>query len=67
MLLDELYAHYGTYAELARRLNLGSTTYQRWKRIGYIPFNSQLVIQHSTDGMFKASKEHGEPQKKRAG
>lgn len=66
MLLIELYEHYGTWNHLSRELNLGINTYQIWRKQGYIPFKAQLVIEYKTNGLFKASEEHGgTPKKKR--
>jgi len=65
MLLDELYAHYGTWTKLVRELNLGNSTYQVWRKQGYIPFKMQLLIENKTKGLFKADEAHGEPAKKR--
>lgn len=64
MLLDELYEHYGSWTQLTRKLDLSNSTYQTWKKKGYIPFKTQLLIQHKTNGLFKASEEHGESIKK---
>ncbi len=64
MILNELYEHYGSWAQLSRDLNLGFSTYQVWRKNGYIPFKAQLLIENQTKGFFKASKAHGEPDKK---
>jgi len=61
MLLDELYSHYGTWTNMVRQLNLGSTTYLLWKKNGFIPFKTQLLIQHKTKGRFKAKEDHARP------
>lgn len=58
MLLEELYNHYGTWTNLVRTLDIGNSTYQLWKKKGYIPFRTQLYIQHVTRGRFKAKREH---------
>lgn len=63
MLLEELREHYGTWANLTRKLELGSTTYLRWRKIGYIPFNTQCVLEKKTGGKFIADMEHGKLQK----
>ncbi len=63
MLLSELYEHYGTWSELCRELRLGNSTYQIWRRKGYIPFRAQLLIENRTQGLFKACESHGEPPK----
>lgn len=61
MLLDELYKHYGNWTRLARALSLGNSTYQVWRKKGYIPFKSQLLIERQTNGLFKAEERHGTP------
>lgn len=65
MLLTELYEHYGTWTELGRELRLGNSTYQVWRKKGYIPFRAQLLIENRTNGLFKAEEAHGEPPKVR--
>lgn len=58
MKMDELKAHYGTWTKMARSLELGSNTHQNWRRIGYIPYTTQLLIEKKTNGLFKADMEH---------
>jgi hypothetical protein len=67
MLLSDLYEHYGTWTQLVRELKLGNSTYQVWRKQGYIPFKAQLLIENQTNGLFKASEEHGKPPKKKEG
>jgi len=61
MLLNELYDYYGTWTNLVRELNLGNSTYQIWRKQGYIPFTAQLLIEKKTKGRFKACEAHGNP------
>lgn len=61
MLLSELHAYYGTWTLLARELELGNSTYQTWRKQGYIPFKAQLLIENKTKGLFKACEEQGKP------
>lgn len=63
MLITEVYALYGSWSELSRKLSFGSTTYQGWIRRGYIPFRTQETIEFRTKGLVKASMEHTKPQK----
>ncbi len=58
MKLDELYRHYGTWTNLARALDIGNSTYQVWRKKGCIPFKAQLLIEHKTNGLFKANEKH---------
>lgn len=62
--MQELYEHYGSWAEMGRELRLGNSTYQTWKKKGYIPYTTQLVIEKKTGGLFMASEQHGKPAKK---
>lgn len=64
MLLEELYRHYGTWTNLVRSLNIGSTTYQVWRKRGFIPFRTQLLIENKTKGRFKADELHAQPVQK---
>lgn len=56
MILEELHAYYGTFAEMTRKLELSPTTYLGWRKKGYIPWETQLVIEEKTKKLFKASK-----------
>jgi hypothetical protein len=67
MLLNDLYDHYGTWTQLVRQLNLGNSTYQVWRKQGYIPFKAQLLIENMTHGLFKANEAHGKPALKMEG
>lgn len=58
MLAEELRAHYGSWAKMSRELDFGSNTYQRWLKLGYIPFSAQCVIEKKTNKKFKADKKH---------
>lgn len=61
MLLVELYNHYKSWTALARDLKFGFNTYQNWRKKGYIPYSTQLLIEKKTNGRFKASELHGKP------
>lgn len=61
MLLKELYEYFGTWTQLVRELDLGNSTYQVWRKQGYIPFASQLLIENKTNGLFKACEAQGKP------
>lgn len=61
MLLSELYEYFGTWTLLGRQLGLGASTYQVWKKQGYIPFTMQLLIENRTNGRFKACEAQGKP------
>jgi len=67
MLIEELYDYYGTWTNMVRTLNLGNSTYQIWKKQGYIPFTAQLLIENRTKGFFKACESHGKPVVKKKG
>lgn len=61
MKLTELYEYYGTWADMGRALNLGNSTYTVWRKNGYIPYPTQLLIEKKTKGRFKALEAHGRP------
>ncbi len=63
MQLNELYDYYGSWAVMARKLELGNTTYLRWRNKGYIPYSTQCVIEQKTGRKFKADLNHGRPVK----
>lgn len=64
MLLSELYEYYGSWTRLVRDLNIAHSSYQVWRRQGYIPFKAQLFIEHQTNSFFKACEAHGKPEVK---
>jgi len=55
MKLEELKEHYKTWSNMVYQLHLGTNTHQYWRRRGYIPYPTQLVIEKKTEGLFKAS------------
>lgn len=59
MLIEELYDFYKSWSVMSRKLELSPTTYLGWKRRGYIPWQTQLVIEKKTHGKFKAKLDHG--------
>jgi hypothetical protein len=61
MKLQELYKYYGTWTNLARALDIGNSTYQVWRKKGFIPLKSQLLIEHKTKGLFKSNEKHAKP------
>lgn len=55
MTLQEIYEHYqSNWAFASRELKIGTTTIQKWKKRGYIPIRSQMVLEKRTKGIFKA-------------
>lgn len=61
MRIEELHAYYGTWTAVSHALKIGMNTHQYWRKIGYIPYPTQLVIERETEGLFKASKEDAKP------
>ena len=55
MRLEELKEYYKTYAAITRLAGMGMNNHQYWKKIGYIPYPTQLVIEKKTKGKFKAN------------
>lgn len=64
MLIEELHVHYGTWQNMARKLELGSTTYMGWVKRGYIPYATQCVIEKKSNRLFKANEGHAKPKDK---
>ncbi len=59
MTLEEVYDYYSkNWSKITRELKLGTTTLRNWKRRGFIPIRSQMLIEERTGGLFKASIEH---------
>ena len=61
MRLEELHNHYKTYTKMCFALELGMNSHQYWRKRGYIPYPTQLVIQEKTNGLFSACKEDAVP------
>lgn len=57
MTLDELKDKWGTWMAVANELKMSPSGLTYWRKRGSIPYESQLVIQDKTDGLFKARKE----------
>jgi len=56
MIAEDIYKHFGyNWAKAARELRLGTTTITNWRKTGIIPYRSQLLIEHLTQGALKAS------------
>lgn len=55
MRIEDLHKHYGTWSALAHALEIGMNSHQYWRKRGYIPYPTQLVIEKKTKGLFKAS------------
>ena len=64
MRLEELKKHYKTWASMARKLELGSSTYLGWRRQGFIPYDTQCVIEVKSNRLFLADRADEVPLKK---
>jgi hypothetical protein len=62
MLAYELREYYGSWSKMAKVLDIGVTTYQNWIRKGYIPYNTQVLIELKSNNQFKADEHHAHPQ-----
>lgn len=63
MRVEELKAHYGTWANMCHELRIGMSTYAHWVKRDAISFPTQLVIERKTDGKFIAREEDAQPRK----
>lgn len=57
MTLDELKNHWKTWLSVSLELKVSQSAVTYWRKRGSIPYNTQLVIQDKTKGLFKARKE----------
>lgn len=64
MRIEQLKEHYGTWTNLCHELKTGMNSHQYWRKVGYIPYPTQLVIEKKTKGLFKASVDDAVPQTK---
>lgn len=59
MTLEEIFVHYGrNWVTVGRELRIGATSIQNWKKRGYIPIRSQMIIEFRSEGRFKADLKH---------
>lgn len=59
MTYDEVVKHFGgTAYKVALALKMSTSTPYNWHRMGYIPIESQQLIEKHTKGKLKASLEH---------
>lgn len=58
MNLDELKEEYGSWSNAAVEIRVTWSSICYWRKIGYIPYSSQCLIEKNTKGKFKANKEH---------
>lgn len=64
MLIEELHSYYGTWADTMRQLGFAPNTYLGWKKKGFVPYLTQLIIEKKTDSRFKADVSHTTIKKK---
>lgn len=57
MTLQELKEKWGTWMAVAIELKMSQSGITYWRNRGSIPYDSQLVIQDKTNGLFKAKRE----------
>ena len=57
MTLQELKDKWGTWMAVANELKMSQSGVTYWRKRGSIPYDSQLVIQDKTKGLFKARRE----------
>ena len=55
MNIDEVHEYYGSFADISRKVGVGQNAYQYWRKIGYIPYRTQLLIERQTKGKLKAT------------
>ena len=58
MKIDELKNYYKTWSNICREFGMGLNATQYWRKIGYIPYRTQLLIEKQSKGKFKANTEH---------
>jgi hypothetical protein len=57
MRLQELKDKWGTWMAVANELKMSQSGVTYWRKRGYIPYSSQLLIEKKTKGLFKAREE----------
>ncbi len=55
MKYEQLYKHYKSARNMAIELGFAANTPLGWKKKGYIPIKTQMLIELYTKGLFKAS------------
>ena len=64
MKIEDLKSYYKTWTALSHALAIGMNSHQYWRKVGYIPYPTQLVIEKRTKGRFKASLDDARPREK---
>lgn len=54
MTLDELLEHHKTKRAIAFAYNITPQAISHWFKLGYVPFYTQIKIEHLSKGQFKA-------------
>jgi len=55
MTLDEVKQYFGSSYQFHKKTKMGSSNYANWKKLGYIPIQSQARIQIITEGKLTVS------------
>lgn len=58
MTIDEVYAYYKSGRQLRVKAGMSHNNFTRWRARGYIPIETQLKIEHLTNGDLKANLSH---------
>ena len=61
MTLDEIKNAYGSFYMAMKDFGLTYNNANYWKKLGYIPINTQINIERITGGRFVASLDHCKP------
>lgn len=55
MTIEEVKEYFVTYRNLMKKLGLSNNAYMFWRKMGYVPYHQQQVIEEMTEGRLKAN------------
>ena len=58
MVLNDLIEYFGSCYQFNKKTGMSHNNYQTWKKLGFIPIESQLKIQKMTNFDLKANLDH---------
>lgn len=58
MTYDELEQYYGSGYQIAKKGGFSAGAPYNWKRQGFIPIETQIIIEERTSGILRANLEH---------
>lgn len=56
MKVEDIYEHFGkSWTKVSRELKVPHSSLQNWRKRGFIPIRTQMLLERKSNGLFKAS------------